>query len=314
MGFVNRPRPLVSSVLLALVGSAFLFSPPSSGQTASLVKLTAGSPAKRLAAPQGYRKLAPGIEQTIPPDAQEEETYSRHDVVELLAVDKGFDWSKDIAFRRDIWALEFTFKPMRMIWVDVPQPSGKMQRKLIWYLVYHVQNKGQHLHPVADAKGVYTLQKADTSVRFVPQFLLESREYKKVYPDRIIPAALEPIRQREDPKRPLLNTVQIIGKIPFGGSVWGVATWEDLDPRIDTLSVYVLGLTNAYKWIDERATPADPQSAYKYRKGDPLGTARRSYRKALQLNFWRPGDEFSEREQAVRFGMPGEVDYRWVYR
>jgi hypothetical protein len=31
------------------------------------------------------------------------------------------------------------------------------------------------------------------------------------------------------------------------------------------------------------------------------------------LNFWRPGDEYKQ-DQAIRFGIPGKVDYSWVYR
>ena len=57
-------------------------------------------------------------------------------MVGLLAVDPAFDWAKDVTFRHDVWVLRFRFKPMRMMWVDVPQPSGFMQRKLIWYMVY----------------------------------------------------------------------------------------------------------------------------------------------------------------------------------
>ena len=88
----------------------------------------AAKPAKKEAeqtpaAKAPYRKLAPGVMKTIDPMRTLEETVSRHDVVGLLAVDPKFDWAKDIAFRRDVWVLEFQFKPMRMIWVDVPQPE-----------------------------------------------------------------------------------------------------------------------------------------------------------------------------------------------
>ena len=97
--------------------------------------------------------------------------------------------------------------------------------------------------------------------------------------------------------------------------VWGVATWTDVDPRIDFFSVYVGGLTNAYRW-------EDPAGAYK--AGDPPGTGRQFTRKTLQLNFWRPGDEHLQDEKEIRFGVArgkGElydvsegVAYRWVYR
>ncbi len=89
------------------------------------------------------RRLAPGVLITIPPDLQVADTVSRHDVVELLAVDPKFDWAKDVAFRRDIFCLEFQFKPVRVIAVDLPQPSGLFQRKLVWYLVYCVTHSAR---------------------------------------------------------------------------------------------------------------------------------------------------------------------------
>src|SRR5262249_2132733 len=146
---------------------------------------------------------------------------------------------------REIWCLEFTFKPVRMIWVDVPQANGRMQRKLIWYMIYHVKNTGGHLKPTKDADNVYTLKPVDRDVRFFPQFVLEAHEFRKAYLDRIIPVAISAIRQKEDPKRPLLNSVEIGGKLIsvsselVDKSVWGVATWEDIDPRVDYFSVYV---------------------------------------------------------------------------
>jgi hypothetical protein len=88
-------------------------------------------------------------------------------------------------------------------------------------------------------------------------------------------------------------------------SVWGVATWEDLDPRIDFFSVSVQGLTNAYKWID-------PPGAYS--AGDAPGTGRVLLQRTLVLNFWRPGDEYNEADRTVHYGIPGKVDYSWVYR
>ena len=54
------------------------------------------------------------------------------------------------------------------------------------------------------------------------------------------------------------NSVEISGQpIPLStatedNSVWGVATWVDVDPRIDFFSIYINGLTNAYRWTDPR--------------------------------------------------------------
>jgi hypothetical protein len=271
----------------------------------------AGEPQPTASAPQPatsgpFRKLAPGVMQAIDPHLEEAETVSRHDVVELLAIDPNLDWAKDVAFRREVWFLELKFKPMRMIRVDVPQPGGRMKQKLLWYLAYSVTNPGKIMPSVEAAAGTYQLQDSDKPVLFVPEFRLESHEFGKVYRDRVIPIAVGPIQMREDPNRKLHNSVEMARNIKVGETVWGVATWEDLDPRIDRFSVYVNGLTNAYRWQD---TPGA------FKAGDPIGKGRRFTRKTLKLNFWRPGDEFYPHEKEFRFGsIPGEVDYEWVYR
>lgn len=256
--------------------------------------------------PKGpYRKLAPGVMREVDPERQLEETFSWHDVVELLAVDENFDWAKNVAFRRDIWTLEFRFKPVRMIWVDVPQANGKMRRKLIWYMVYNVTNPGKAMKPAQQEDGTFEIEYVDRPVRFIPLFKLEAPEFNKVYPDRVIPVAVGPIRSREDPNRTFHTSVEMSREIGVGETLWGVAMWEDVDPRIDRFSVYVHGLTNAYKWQDDAA---------KVQPGAPVGTGRRLARKILKLNFWRPGDEYLEKEDEIRFGIPGEVDYEWLYQ
>jgi hypothetical protein len=90
-----------------------------------------------------------------------------------------------------------------------------------------------------------------------------------------------------------------------GETLWGVAMWEEVYPRIDRFSIYVYGLTNAYKWKDEPGA---------YKPNDAIGVGRTLARKTLKLNFWRPGDEYFEHEDEIRYGYPGEVDYEWVYR
>lgn len=253
-----------------------------------------------------YRKLAPDVLKTVNPALEVKETFSRHDVVELLAVDPNFEWAKDIDFRRDIWHLEFKFKPVRMIWVDIPQSTGVMQRTLIWYMVYTVTNPGQVLHPVKAEDGTYQVETTNQPIRFIPSFLLHSLEFDKAYPDRVIPVAVGPIQTREDPNRHFDTAVEMAAReIKPGETVWGVVTWEAIDPRVDRFSVYVGGLTNAYKWKDEPGA---------YKTGDPIGKGRRLAQKTLRLNFWRPGDEHNQHDGEIRYGIPGEVDYEWVYR
>jgi hypothetical protein len=284
------------------------------------------------AAPLGLqpRKLAPGVLTTIRPEPLAEETFSGpRPIIEIVNSSNFDDWTpnhspktstiKDIAgritFRRTIWHLEFSFKPVRMIYVDIPQPTGMMQRKLIWYMVYRIRNTGAHMSPMAAktefGHDMYGPGRQNYSTRFYPRFLFEAHKEKKAYMDRVIPIAVPAIQRREDPAIRLFNSVQIsqidikVSTETADHSVWGVATWTDIDQRTDFFSIYVQGLTNAYKWID-------PEGAWK--DGDPPGTGRRYAVKTLQLNFWRPGDQYNPHEEEIRFGIPGKAPYQYVYR
>jgi hypothetical protein len=302
---------------------------------------TAFAPALTAAPPQ-ERPLAPGVLTTIPPSFSPDDTVSTHDLLEIRA-NHALQWKPEYLatsdtlygmadktkFRRDVYCLEFSFKPMRMIEVDVTLGSGANVRKLVWYMVYRVRNTGQILKPVEGKDGVYSTElTAGGPIRFVPQFVLEAQDrlptgqrVSKAYLDRVIPAAVAAISRRETPGHMLLNSVDISKQpLPVSAdridhSVWGVATWVDVDPRIDFLSVYVGGLTNAYRWTD---TP----NAFK--PGDPPGKGRLFARKVLQINFWRPGDEIDPTEREFRYGVPLDkadlynvpdgVAYRWIYR
>lgn len=270
-----------------------------------------------------FRKIVPYVEQTIDPERDFDELYSVHHIDELIRVNPDFDWAKDRTIRQDIWALQLTFKPLRFIEADVPGSDGKLRRKLVWYMVYRVKNPGvvyraapteyesvgknteemakllgdRYVFP--DKKnlkeGEIVKTKVGEPVRFMPTFLLYSRDAGKAYSDRVLPSVKSAIRKREDPNRPLKDSVEMMGEIPAAteekdNSVYGVVTWEDIDPRTDFFSVYVQGLTNAYKW---------------YYLED--GTRWKSY-KTLRLDFWRPGDDLDEDESEIRF-----LRSKWVY-
>lgn len=300
-----------------------------------------------------------GVVHVIPADVDPEETVTGPvPLVEVLTDVKDLDWSpnflaqsetlKSMAqqayLRRPVWTVEFAFKTVRMIEVDVPQPSGKMQRKLIWYLLYRVRNNGYDLNPEprTDEFGHTLYDPQDVNFRtrpllgkFVvfPHFVLHSQEFNKEYLDRVIPAAQRAIQQREDPNHELgekiYNSIEITRvPIPLSDdrvkhSIWGVATWEDVDPRIDFFSVFVRGLSNSYQF-------EDPEGAYQ--PGAEPGSGRILRFKTLQLNFWRPGDTVLEHEREIRFGVPIDpdpalqqqilakyglserLDHLWVYR
>lgn len=321
---------LPSAPLAVLVWACFLVTGAAAQDSESV----------RLASP--YRRLAPGVEKTIPAIVEPEEIVVRHPMSDLL-VNADLEWDPNFApqtrtlrsmaqsaeFYREAWCLQFTFMPLRMIEVDVPQPSGRLQRKLIWYMVYRVTNTGARLQPVeGDGEVVEAEPAQGQPVKFYPHFVLETHDRDqagqrvyKAYLDRIIPVAVAAIQRREDPNRELLTTAEMVGREvplstgPIERSLWGVATWEDVDPNIDFFSIYVEGLSNASKWWD-------PPGAVE--AGRPPLTGRRSFRKTLQLNFWRPGDDVDEHEEEIRFGVPlGMADlygseegvaYQWVYR
>jgi hypothetical protein len=201
--------------------------------------------------------------------------------------------------------------------------------KLVTYLVYRVRNTGKTLEPVEGEGGVFEAKPGGGEpIQFFPQFVLESHDRAgngdraaKAYLDRVMPAAVRAISQREMRGGKLLNSVEMAEQpIPVSNDrvdrgVWGVATWTDVDPRIDFFSIYVGGLTNAYRWEDVAGA---------YRPGAPPGSGREFARKMLQLNFWRPGDELLQSEHEFRYGVPlgksnlydvGEgVAFNWVYR
>jgi hypothetical protein len=279
-----------------------------------------------------YRAPVRGVMKNAVPEPHMNDTFSQHDATELLAVNPDLDlkWAKDVIFRRDVYNLKFEYKPLRMVWVDLPQKTGKLQRKPIYYVVYSVTNV-----PLADQKSKpprygwmlpkldenekhkLVIQYKDRPIKFVPEFLLESPEYHKAYTDRYIPLAMQAIRAREDrrppvwskkdktiKRKPLRSSVEMATEIKVGETLWGVATWEEVDPRIDRFYIYVQGLTNAYRFKD------DPK---KFKPGAPRSAYRKTLLKTLKLNFWRPGDEFYPEESEIRRGGKKTPDYEWLF-
>jgi hypothetical protein len=139
------------------------------------------------------------------------------------------------------------------------------------------------------------------------------------YVDEILPTARKKIKVREQIQAPLYNSIEITRvKVPYSTDsaapgVWGVATWVDVDPSLDFVSVDVFGLTNAFQQDGE-----GPDAPYR--------------RKELQLNFYRPGDSMSQTDDEIRFGIPAfenakeqkyilqqfglkdRLDYQWLFR
>lgn len=246
----------------------------------------------------GYRVLAPGVETTIPSPVTAADQVSRHDLVGILAEQPTYGQRPDrpstiaspkgVHFKHDVWGLDFTFKPIRFL--RVPGKNGN--ERLIWYMVYHVRNRGEK------------------PFLFLPSFALESHDVKQTYNERVMPELVPLIQNREDKHRKLLSTVDITGQIPSSPgdedlSVWGVVMWEGIDPHTDRFSIFIDGLTNAYQW-------KDPEGGVQ--PSDPPAKGRTYHHQVLKLNFWRPSDTKFQHEDEIRFGIPGDVDYEWFYK
>lgn len=280
--------------------------------------------------PRGYRRLAPGALTVIPADASADDPLQRADVPEITRGYAERAWEPRQAppgstlvgrgrnrdFLRDIWCLEFAFKPPRQIDVDIPAPELRMRRKRIWYMVYRVRNTGGR-RVVGDGGDLTRLatEAVTVPVRFVPHLVLESVEglteeegtYEyRAYLDRVIPNAVEAIREREfrdTPGFPLLDSASMAAAaIPPGEERWGVATWEDVDPRIDFFAVFIRGLTNSIRWRPRTDAVFTPESV----PGAGLEYALES----LRLDFWRPGDDRDEQSEEMSVGHAGLFESR----
>jgi len=274
----------------------------------------------------GFRPLAPGVLTTIPADLSADDALPRGPLVEITEGLRGLRWQPTWAavsttlvsradrleYPRDIWCLEFAFKPPRMIAVDIPAADKRMRRANVLYLVYRVKNVGGRRVTTrrSDEPGEADpleriVEPFAKPVRFLPQFVLETREglsdtegisAYRAYLDRLVPSAVNPIRLREDPARELLDSAAIsASEIAPGEERWGVATWEAIDPRIDYFSIHIRGLTNAVRW---RQVEASRIGAV-----DPPGKHIEQTLKSLRLDFWRPGDATGEKIAVGYRGM-----------
>lgn len=213
-----------------------------------------------------------------------------------------------ILFRENVWQYEFSFTGLRQKRVKVPNADGGLSDRNVWYMVYRVRDTGktmtfEQVKQNPDFEHIKFDLQEDQPVSpekktFLPRFTLEGwvttprgDGYQKVvYRDQINPVVLQQIRQSEDPNQVLLDTHQMsTAKIPVAKNdadpgVWGVAIWEDVNPKIDYVSVFVKGLTNAFRLSRNVNDP--------------------SKIKTLQLNFWRPGDSVAQHNDAVDYGIP----------
>src|SRR5207244_2958455 len=144
----------VAAVLAVAQESAQEKEGPAPRQDAPKAARGAKPPATKSGPAGRCAKLAPGVVITIPLEKQKGEENSTHDLIRLLEKEPNFgerqnpnkpgdiavsNLAKRVRLSHNIWSLEFNFKSMRMIEVDVPKPGAKFDRKMIWYMPYFVR-------------------------------------------------------------------------------------------------------------------------------------------------------------------------------
>ncbi len=294
------------------------------------------------------RRLAPGVLVTVPPNQSSGDMTIGPQDLDFVRAHPELEWAppsfpegkpntfaksetllemgREVTLRHPVWALEFSFKPVRTIMAPVVTAAGTVEDQLVWYMVYRVRYVGGDLFPnetsVEAGTGVPNQPKRVMykSVRFLPRFTLVAPEVNAEYDSQIISTAKAAIANRERVGKPLHDYVEIsnIEIKPIGessdNSVWGLVTWTGIDPRIDAFYVDVKGLTNAY----QREIDAQGKPVYK--------------RKTLRLYFWKPGDTIDQQADRIQLGLPAfesperqqhvlklfnisePLDYSWIYR
>jgi hypothetical protein len=177
--------------------------------------------------------------------------------------------------KQGIWVLDFAFKPLRIVPVEI---NGK--RPIVHYLYYRVINR--------------TGKPRD----FVPQFTLVTDTNKR-YEESVMPRAVPLVQNREDPAYTVLGAVDVAGVIPPSTSktvddaVFGVALWDSVDPHADRIKIYVRGLSDGYQLVK-----------------DPDGGNPTTVYKTLVIDLIRRGDNRKLNENEITLAEP---PYDWIY-
>jgi hypothetical protein len=167
-----------------------------------------------------------------------------------------------------IWVLDFKFKPLRIRTVGIPG-KGRRQIHYIYYMVVNRTGKPR---------------------AFAPQFIMVNEAGQK-FEDEVIPEAIPLIQVREEPTIPLRGAADIIGTIApstepnVDDAVFGVACWENWDPKSERFSIYVRGLSDGRVEVPAAGG------------GKPAAKS-----KALRIDFVRQGDN-----------QLADPPYEWVY-
>lgn len=271
----------------------------------------------------GPRQLAPGVLKAFAPQIDARDSFTVPMALpELNAREYAGNFSaqaetlhgqtQDVIFFRSVWQYEFATLGLRQIKLSFRNADGGLENRHYWYLVYRIRDFGKSLtydqvrqevvFPYITHEVKIDAAKSNpdlTPRRFNPQIELtgwvsdNQGGYSPVsYRDQYLPLVAREIQKLEDKHLRLYDNLEIRDvEIPLSENesdpgVWGVAVWENVDPRLNYVSVYIRGITNAYRMT----STADGKIGVR--------------NKTLQLNYWRPGDSAEQERDFVSFGVP----------
>lgn len=206
----------------------------------------------------------------------------------------------ELVNQSDLWVMDFYFKPMRIIPVEVTDPkTGAKKLEHVWYIVYRAFNhklevKGKENIPVNE------LDKPIAPPQFVPEAVLvvTDNDRKHAFYDQVIPEALAAINKRE--KANYKSSVNVVTSIPEAtepGSpddvaIEGVFMWRGVDPDANRYTVYLTGFSNAMREVEN---------------GDKEPVTQN---KTIMQKYWRRGDRYDQKESEIVL----DGDVQWIYR
>ena len=213
-------------------------------------------------------------------------------------VDEIFDKDGNPKADSKVWVLDFRFKPLRSIKVNVP---GRGEQ-VVYYLWYQVINKTPSPHTV------------------VPNIELVTHDTHMTYKDEILPTVLDQIAELEGPRGQVRSTNSIardpipaLKKNALPRAITGLAIWTDPNeprpgdskevrerkakmPKLsdsNSFSIYIAGLSNG--WAETDAPDGGNKTVVR--------------RKTLQLKFRRYGDGSLRRDEDIQY-----IGHEWLYR
>ncbi len=160
----------------------------------------------------------------------------------------------------NLWVMDVTYKPLRMIRVNVTDPkTGKPSEttELVWYFIYKAVNR--ELIQREGEQDLFPVNTEDPPFRpyFVPEFTLVSDDngVQTTYHDEIHPEIQKAIMRRE--RMVLKNSVEVVQELPPAvppgeepkDPIFGVAIWRNVSPDVDYCRLFMSGFSNGYKYV-----------------------------------------------------------------